>query len=79
MYFSTSITGKNLAIPGFSPPTVSPGGTPRERLALRTRELAVLAGRLPLDVTQTDYEPAKRDVTGESVPAQQDAILDAVA
>ncbi len=55
------------------------GRTPRERLAWRTRELAVLAGRSSLDVTQTDYEQAKRDVTGESVPARQDAILDAGA
>lgn len=50
----------------------------RQRLHWRTRELAVLAGHKPLDITQRDYEQAKRDVTGETNPDRQNAILNAV-
>lgn len=49
------------------------------RLHLRTRELAVLAGRLPHNVNQIDYEQAKRDVTGESNLSRATAILDGIA
>ncbi|MCC5838613.1 MAG: hypothetical protein JJT96_00700 [Opitutales bacterium] len=54
------------------------GKSARERLHLRTRELAVLAGRRSIDITWRDYEQAKQDVTGESTPERQNAILDAV-
>lgn len=33
----------------------------RERLHVSTRELAVLAGRRSIDITQGDYEQAKRE------------------
>ena len=44
----------------------------------RTRELAVLAGRTPLQVSQADYEQARQELTGESDPDRQDAVLDAI-
>lgn len=49
----------------------------REMIAIRTRELAVLAGRIPPYVEQTDYEQAKRELTGESDSARQDAAINA--
>jgi hypothetical protein len=52
--------------------------TPRERVHMRARELALMAGRVQLHVTQTDYEQAKREITGESDAARQEAILDAI-
>jgi hypothetical protein len=52
--------------------------TLRELLHVRTRELAVLAGRRSIDVTKPDYEQAKRELTGETLPELQNAILDAV-
>lgn len=54
-----------------------PGPATRESVRARARELAVLAGRTPADVTQPDYEQAKREVTGESDPDRQEAILEA--
>ena len=45
----------------------------------RARELAVLAGHVPPQVRQSDYEQAKRELTGESDIDRQDAILDALA
>jgi hypothetical protein len=48
-------------------------------VSARTSELAILAGRPAFDVTLNDYERAKQEVTGESVPTLQDAILDAVS
>ena len=47
----------------------------RAMVHLRTHELALLAGRVPPDVSQTDYEQAKRDVTGESDLDRQEARL----
>lgn len=52
-------------------------GSARERVGRRTRELAVLAGRVPPYVSQLDYEQAKRDVTGESLLERQESFLDA--
>lgn len=53
--------------------------SPRERVHLRARELTLLAGHASLDVTQEDYEQAKREVTGETILSRQNLILDAVA
>jgi hypothetical protein len=49
----------------------------REQLKTRTRELALLAGRLPAHVLQKDYEEAKRELTGESDWDRQEARIDA--
>ena len=48
-----------------------------ERVHARARWLAQRAGRGPLQVCQADYEQARREVTGESDPDLQDAVLDA--
>ncbi|MDQ8188011.1 hypothetical protein [Pelagicoccus sp. SDUM812002] len=48
----------------------------RSRVNERAHELACLSGRKPSCVTQTDYEQAKRDVTGESGLDRQNAALD---
>ncbi len=62
-----------------------PGGIPadidpvtRDQVNVRAHELALIAGRAPPQVSQRDYEQAKRDVTGTSEMDQQDAILDAI-
>jgi hypothetical protein len=68
---------KSISIGEFPKRTAPPVRSARERVGLRTRELAALAGRSPLDITQTDYEQAKREVTGESQPDKQDVFLDA--
>ena len=44
----------------------------------RARELALIADRTAQQVTQADYEKAKRELTGESDLDRQDAILDAL-
>lgn len=51
------------------------GPVTRARVDARTHELALLAGRVPPHVTQSDYEQAKREVTGESDSDRQDAML----
>lgn len=48
----------------------------RQSVRRRTEELAVLAGRLPPHVTQSDYEQALRELTGESEPERQQARLE---
>jgi hypothetical protein len=47
----------------------------RDQVCARTRELARRAGRVPPDVTQIDFEQAKRDVTGENDRALQELAL----
>lgn len=41
----------------------------------RTVELAINAGRSPLEIRQRDYERAKIELTGETEPDRQLAIL----
>jgi len=43
---------------------------------VRARALASIEGRTPVEVLQTDYEQAKRELTGKSGLAQQEAMLD---
>jgi hypothetical protein len=54
------------------------GPVTRTMVNSRAHELAVIAGRAPLHVTQADYQQAKRELTGESDEDRQDAILDAL-
>jgi len=54
------------------------GPVTREMVHARTRELALMAGRVATDVSQADYEQARRELTGESDVDRQDAILDAL-
>lgn len=49
----------------------------RMRVQARARELAVEAGRPPPHVVQSDYEQAKRELTGTTDFDRQEAMLDA--
>ena len=51
----------------------------REMISARTRELALRAGRIPPYVAQTDYEQAKRELTGETDADRQDALINAAS
>jgi hypothetical protein len=55
--------------------SLDPVLAPRDRLNIRVREVASVAGRGPSDVTQWDYEKAKRELTGETDPDRQNAWL----
>ena len=48
----------------------------REMVYERTRCLAAAAGRRPQDISQGDYERAKRELTGLSDRFRQDEMLD---
>jgi hypothetical protein len=48
----------------------------REMVHARTREMAVQAGRAPLQISQADYEQARVELTGESDMRRQEAVLD---
>lgn len=52
------------------------GPVTREMVQARTRELALVAGRVPPNVMKVDYEQAKRELPGTSERDQQEAILD---
>ena len=52
------------------------GTVTREMVHARARELASLSGYAPPHVRQSDYEQAKRELTGESDIDRQDAVLD---
>ena len=54
------------------------GPVTREMVHMRTRELAVEAGRAPPQVSQVDYEQAKRELTGESDTDRQEAMLNSI-
>jgi hypothetical protein len=54
------------------------GPVSRAMVHERASELAQIAGRLPMSVTQADYEQAKRELTGEPDVDRQDAILDSL-
>jgi hypothetical protein len=41
----------------------------------RTVDMAIAAGRSPLEIRQRDYELAKREITGESEPDRQMEVL----
>ncbi|MES2657995.1 MAG: hypothetical protein V4689_05225 [Verrucomicrobiota bacterium] len=48
----------------------------REMVRSRTCELASIAGRKPDQITQADYEQAKRELTGETDFDLQQQALD---
>lgn len=50
----------------------------RDMVHARTRELAVIAGREPSQVTKADYDKAKLELTGEADLERQDAVLEAL-
>ena len=54
------------------------GRASRAAVHLRTQELAALAGREHPQVSQADYEQAKREITGETQVDRQNAALDSL-
>ena len=48
----------------------------RQMVYVRTIELATLAGRASHEIKQSDYEQAKRELTGESDCDKQQAAFD---
>ncbi len=54
------------------------GPVTREMVRARTRELALIAGRVPPHVTRVDYDQAKRELTGESDMDRQEAVLESI-
>ena len=54
------------------------GPVTRAMVDSRAHELAVMAGRASAQVTQVDYERAKRELTGEDDMDRQDALIDAL-
>jgi hypothetical protein len=54
------------------------GPVTREMVHARTRELALIAGRVPPHVTRADYDQAKRELTGESDMDRQEAMLESI-
>lgn len=55
-------------------PTIFPPATPY-MVRSRTVEMATRAGRSSLEIRQSDYEQAKRDLTGETDFDRQHAVL----
>ena len=56
--------------------SANPGAATRTMAYARAREIALRGGRQSSEVSQSDSEQAKRDVTGESDADRQDGILD---
>ncbi len=54
------------------------GPATRHMVHSRTMELAQIAGRDRSDVSQADYEQAKRELTGESDQDLQDKLLESL-
>lgn len=54
------------------------GPVSRAMVNKRASELAQISGRLPMAVTQSDYEQAKRELTGESDIDLQETILESI-
>ena len=54
------------------------GAVTRAMIDGRARELAVMAGRESAQVTQVDYERAKRELTGEDDMDRQDALIEKI-
>lgn len=59
-----------------APTAPPPVGITREMIYARTREMAVQAGRRPLQITQDDYTRARVELTGETDMDRQEAVLD---
>jgi hypothetical protein len=66
------ISAAPLALSAHPPNT---GPVTRDQVHIRTRELALISGRGPLQVMQTDYDQARRELTGESDDELQEAVL----
>jgi hypothetical protein len=58
--------------------SIGVGPVTREMVHARACELAVIAGRAPLQVSQADYEQAKRELTGEPDIDRQEAMIESI-
>jgi hypothetical protein len=54
------------------------GAVTRGMVHQRAKELAMISGRSASQVSQSDYEQAKRELTGESDMDRQDEILESL-
>jgi hypothetical protein len=73
-----SMPKKSLNQGGVSKNLKGNGSVTRAMVNVRAHELTLIAGRTSPDVTQADYEQAKRELTGESDLDRQEAILDSI-
>lgn len=55
------------------------GTVTRDMVETRAKELATIAGRVPLEPCETDFEQAKRELTGEPEMHVQEAALESIA
>ena len=75
--YQDSPMGKpSLSKESFNQNHLGTGLLTREKVRVRARALAFMEGRTPTNVSQIDYEQAKRELTGKSGLAQQEAMLD---
>ena len=58
--------------------SVGIGPVTRQMLHARARELALIAGRPPHDLSQADYEQAKRELTGGADLDPQETFLESL-
>jgi hypothetical protein len=54
------------------------GPVTRKMVQARTRELALIAGRIPPNVSQSDYEEARRELGGGADMDAQDEVLESI-
>ncbi len=54
------------------------GAVTRDMVNARAKELAIISGRAPADVTEADFEQAQRELTGGPDIDGDDAILEAL-
>jgi hypothetical protein len=55
------------------------GTVTRDMVETRAKELATIAGRIPPEPSETDFEQAKRELTGEPEMRVQEAALESIA
>lgn len=54
------------------------GAVTRDMVGARATELALIGGRAASEVSQADYEQARRELTGESDQDRQDEVLESL-
>jgi len=78
-YTASNTMNKNPLNKGILTENASGIGTvTQEMVEARARELAVIAGRVPPQPSQVDYEQAKREQTGEPDTNAQEAALELI-
>jgi hypothetical protein len=54
------------------------GPVTRAMVHARTKELALIAGRIPPEVSQVDYQQAQRELAGEAVIDLRDRLMESL-